>query len=93
MTGPKRSRLTPWLLQTPALILAVVFFGVPALYMARMSVNTHTPQTLPVLMWLSLRSAATPQVAVASVVLSLSVFACLSLIMVWCVRQLRKTTR
>jgi ABC-type spermidine/putrescine transport system permease subunit II len=50
-------------------------------------------QTLPVLMWLSLRSAATPQIAVASVVLSLSVFACLSLIMVWYVRQLRKTTR
>lgn len=50
-------------------------------------------QTLPVLMWLGLRSAATPQIAVASVVLSLSVFACLSLIMVWYVRQLRKTTR
>jgi ABC-type spermidine/putrescine transport system permease subunit II len=50
-------------------------------------------QTLPVLMWLGLRSAATPQIAVASVVLSLSVFACLSLIMVWYVRQLRKITR
>lgn len=50
-------------------------------------------QTLPVLMWLGLQSAATSQIAVASVVLSLSVFACLSLIMVWYVRQLRKTTR
>lgn len=50
-------------------------------------------QTLPVLMWLGLRSAATPQIAVASVVISLSVFACLSLIMVWYVSQLRKITR
>jgi ABC-type spermidine/putrescine transport system permease subunit I len=45
MTGPKRSRLAPWLLLTPAQILAVVFFGVPALYMARMSVNVHAPQS------------------------------------------------
>lgn len=47
-------------------------------------------QTLPVLMWLSLRSAGTPRLAVASVILALTVFACLTLIMVWYVRQLRK---
>jgi ABC-type spermidine/putrescine transport system permease subunit II len=50
-------------------------------------------QTLPVLMWLSLRSAGTPRLAVASVILALTVFACLTLIMVWYVRQLRKVSQ
>jgi putative spermidine/putrescine transport system permease protein/spermidine/putrescine transport system permease protein len=50
-------------------------------------------QTLPVLMWLSLRSAGTPRLAVASVILALTVFACLTLIMAWYVRQLRKVAR
>jgi len=50
-------------------------------------------QTLPVLMWLSLRSAGTPRLAVASVILALAVFACLTLIMIWYVRQLRKVAR
>lgn len=50
-------------------------------------------QTLPVLMWLSLRSAGTPRLAVASVILALTVFACLAIIMVWYVRQLRKASR
>jgi putative spermidine/putrescine transport system permease protein/spermidine/putrescine transport system permease protein len=50
-------------------------------------------QTLPVLMWLSLRSAGTPRLAVASVILALTVFACLTLVMLWYVRQLRKIAR
>jgi putative spermidine/putrescine transport system permease protein/spermidine/putrescine transport system permease protein len=50
-------------------------------------------QTLPVLMWLSLRSAGTPRLAVASVILAGAVFACLMLIVLWYVRQLRKVTR
>ena len=50
-------------------------------------------QTLPVLMWLSLRSAGTPRLAVASVILALTVFACIAIIMVWYVRQLRKVSR
>lgn len=50
-------------------------------------------QTLPVLMWLSLRSAGTPRLAVASVILALTVFACLVAIMLWYVRQLRKVAR
>jgi ABC-type spermidine/putrescine transport system permease subunit II len=50
-------------------------------------------QTLPVLMWLSLRSAGTPRLAVAAVILACAVFACLTVIMLWYVRQLRKTTR
>jgi ABC-type spermidine/putrescine transport system permease subunit II len=48
-------------------------------------------QTLPVLMWLSLRSAGTPRLAVAAVVLASAVFLCLTVIMLWYVRQLRKT--
>lgn len=50
-------------------------------------------QTLPVLMWLSLRSAGTPRLAVASVILACTVFACLSLIMFWYVRHLRKLAK
>jgi ABC-type spermidine/putrescine transport system permease subunit II len=50
-------------------------------------------QTLPVLMWLSLRSAGTPRLAVASVILALTVFACLIVIILWYVRQLRKVAR
>jgi len=50
-------------------------------------------QTLPVLMWLSLRSAGTPRLAVASVILAGAVFACLTLIVLWYVRVLRRTMR
>lgn len=50
-------------------------------------------QTLPVLMWLSLRSAGTPRLAVAAVILACAVFACLTIIMLWYVRQLRRTAR
>ncbi len=50
-------------------------------------------QTLPVLMWLSLRSAGTPRLAVAAVVLASAVFLCLTIIMLWYVRQLKKTAR
>jgi putative spermidine/putrescine transport system permease protein/spermidine/putrescine transport system permease protein len=46
-------------------------------------------QTLPVLMWMSLRSATSPKLAVASVVLSLSVLSCLSIIMFWYMHQIR----
>jgi len=60
--------------------------------MALFLTNRDT-QTLPVLMWLSLRSAGTPRLAVASVILALAVFACLTLIMLWYVRQLAKVSR
>jgi putative spermidine/putrescine transport system permease protein/spermidine/putrescine transport system permease protein len=55
--------------------------------------TTRDTQTLPVLMWLSLRSAGTPRLAVAAVVLAATVVACLMFIMVWYVRQVRKTAR
>jgi putative spermidine/putrescine transport system permease protein/spermidine/putrescine transport system permease protein len=50
-------------------------------------------QTLPVLMWLSLRSAGTPRLAVAAVILACAVFLCLTVIMLWYIRQLKKTSR
>ena len=53
--------------------------------------TTRDTQTLPVLMWLSLRSAGTPRLAVASVILAAAVFISLSLIIVWYTRQLKKT--
>ncbi len=40
--GGRRTAL--WLLLAPALVLTLVFFGIPALYMARMSFNGHQPQ-------------------------------------------------
>jgi ABC-type spermidine/putrescine transport system permease subunit I len=36
----------PWALMAPAIVLALVFFGVPALYMLRMSFNLHIDQRL-----------------------------------------------
>lgn len=42
----RRKRLVPWLLMAPALVVVLIFFGLPTLYMARMSFNLHTGQTL-----------------------------------------------
>ena len=53
--------------------------------------TTRDTQTLPVLMWLSLRSAGTPRLAVAAVILAAAVFVSLSLIMAWYIRQVKKT--
>ena len=38
--------LAPWLLMAPALVIVLVFFGVPMLYMLRMSFNLHEGQRL-----------------------------------------------
>jgi ABC-type spermidine/putrescine transport system permease subunit II len=50
-------------------------------------------QTLPKLMGLSLRSAATPMLAVAAVLLASAVLVSLAILMLWYIRQLKKTTR
>jgi putative spermidine/putrescine transport system permease protein/spermidine/putrescine transport system permease protein len=55
--------------------------------------TTRDTQTLPVLMWVSLRSAGTPRLAVAAVILASAVFLCLTVIMLWYVRQLKKTAQ
>jgi hypothetical protein len=44
-------------------------------------------------MWVSLRSAGTPRLAVAAVILASAVFLCLTVIMLWYVRQLKKTAQ
>lgn len=35
----RRNRAAPWVLMLPALVLVVIFFGLPTVYMARMSFN------------------------------------------------------
>lgn len=42
----RRERLAPWLLMAPALLISLVFFGLPTVYMLRMSFNAHTDQRL-----------------------------------------------
>ena len=77
------------------IISSVLFAFVISLneFVMALFLTDRDTQTLPVLMWLSLRSAGTPRLAVASVILALTVFACLSLIMLWYIRQLRKVSR
>lgn len=52
--------------------------------------TTRDTQTLPVLMWLSLRSAGTPRLAVAAVILASVVMASLALVMVFYAWRLRR---
>jgi putative spermidine/putrescine transport system permease protein/spermidine/putrescine transport system permease protein len=54
--------------------------------------TTRETQTLPVVMWLSLRNAGTPVLAVAANVLGLVVFLSLFVIMMGYVRHLRRVT-
>jgi ABC-type spermidine/putrescine transport system permease subunit I len=42
----RREKMAPWLMMAPALIIVVIFFGLPTLYMARMSFNLHPDQRL-----------------------------------------------
>lgn len=42
----RRNRIAPWLLLVPALVIVLIFFGIPTLYMARMSFNLHFDQRL-----------------------------------------------
>ncbi|MDP9136920.1 MAG: ABC transporter permease [Pseudomonadota bacterium] len=42
----RAERLMPWALLSPALLIAIVFFGIPMLLMLRMSFNEHAPQRL-----------------------------------------------
>ena len=40
----RRKALAPWILLLPALVVVLIFFGIPTLYMARMSFNLHIDQ-------------------------------------------------
>ncbi len=42
----RRKAIAPWLLMLPALIIVLIFFGIPTLYMLRMSFNLHIDQRL-----------------------------------------------
>lgn len=42
----RRRVLAPWLLMLPALVIVLIFFGIPTLYMVRMSFNLHIDQRL-----------------------------------------------
>ncbi len=42
----RRKALAPWLLMLPALVIVLIFFGLPTLYMVRMSFNLHIDQRL-----------------------------------------------
>jgi ABC-type spermidine/putrescine transport system permease subunit I len=42
----RRKTLSPWLLMLPALVIVLIFFGIPTAYMARMSFNLHIDQRL-----------------------------------------------
>ena len=42
----RRKAMAPWLLMLPALIIVLIFFGIPTLYMVRMSFNLHVDQRL-----------------------------------------------
>ncbi|MBI1384334.1 MAG: ABC transporter permease subunit [Rhizobiales bacterium] len=55
--------------------------------------TTRDTQTLPVLMWLSLRSAGTSRLAVAGVVLALVVVLSVGLMLFWHVRHMRRYGR
>jgi ABC-type spermidine/putrescine transport system permease subunit I len=45
-TQDRRKALAPWLLMLPALVIVLIFFGVPTVYMVRMSFNLHFDQRL-----------------------------------------------
>lgn len=77
------------------IISAALFAFVISLneFVMSLFLTNRDTQTLPVLMWLSLRSAGTPRLAVAAVILACAVFASLTLILLWYIRQLRKTAR
>jgi putative spermidine/putrescine transport system permease protein/spermidine/putrescine transport system permease protein len=62
-------------------------------FMMALFLTARDTQTLPVLMWLSLRSAGTPNLAVAAVILAGTVFACLAIMFIWNVRTLKRAAR
>lgn len=42
----RRKLLAPWIVMLPALVIVLVFFGIPTVYMVRMSFNLHMDQRL-----------------------------------------------
>jgi ABC-type spermidine/putrescine transport system permease subunit II len=76
------------------LVSATLFAFITSLneFIMALFLTTRDSQTLPVLLWLSLRSSATPQLAVASILLAASVFTAIALAYGWflVLRRLRR---
>lgn len=65
----RRKRAAPWLLLFPALIIVLIFFGLPTLYMARMSFNLSEGSKLftPGLSWANYRDVFSNEVFVDAI--------------------------
>ena len=65
----RRKRAAPWLLLCPALIIALIFFGLPTHYMARMSFNLSEGSKLftPGLSWANYQTVFSNEVFVAAI--------------------------
>jgi ABC-type spermidine/putrescine transport system permease subunit I len=65
----RRKRAAPWLLLLPALVIVLIFFGLPTLYMARMSFNLSEGSKLftPGLSWANYRIVFSNEVFVAAI--------------------------
>lgn len=91
--GPLRTFVEVTLpMVSTGLISSALFSFVISLneFVMALFLTTRETQTLPVLMWLSLRSAGTPRLAVASMILAAAVFLSLMIVMAWYVRHARK---
>jgi ABC-type spermidine/putrescine transport system permease subunit I len=65
----RRKRAAPWLLMLPALIIVLIFFGLPTLYMARMSFNLSEGSKLftPGLSWANYQIVFSNEVFVGAI--------------------------
>lgn len=65
----RRKRAAPWLLLFPALVIVLIFFGLPTLYMARMSFNLSEGSKLftPGLSWANYQTVLSNEVFVAAI--------------------------
>jgi len=91
--SPLRSFLTVSLpLVSTGLVSATLFAFITSLneFIMALFLTTRDSQTLPVLLWLSLRSSATPQLAVAAILLAASVFTAIGLAYGWYLLRRRR---
>ncbi|CCB66806.1 MULTISPECIES: ABC transporter permease [unclassified Hyphomicrobium] len=74
------------------IVSAALFSFITSLneFIMALFLTTRETQTLPVMLWLSLRSSASPQIAVASFVLAASVFTTIGIAYVWYAMARRK---
>lgn len=74
------------------IVSAALFSFITSLneFIMALFLTTRETQTLPVMLWLSLRSSASPQIAVASFVLAASVFTTIAIAYAWYAMARRK---